>query len=69
MSKHKNKSDYNTMNVSELKKYLQERGVSMMQTICHLIYDIPINFSLRTLNNFNLSVCADKRKLKCQPFA
>ena len=29
MSKPKNKSDFNAMNVAELKKYLQERGVSV----------------------------------------
>ena len=29
MSKQKNKSDFNAMNVAELKKYLQERGVSV----------------------------------------
>ena len=29
MSKPKNKSDFNAMNVAELKKYLQEQGVSV----------------------------------------
>ena len=29
MAEKKNKSDFNAMNVAELKKYLQERGVSV----------------------------------------
>ena len=31
--KQKNKSDFNAMNVVELKKYLQERGVSVQADI------------------------------------
>ena len=40
MSKQKNKSDFNAMNVAELKKYLQERGVSVSGYLKTLLVEI-----------------------------
>ena len=40
MSKQKNESDFNAMNVAELKKYLQERGVSVSGYLKTLLVEI-----------------------------
>ena len=40
MSKQKNKSDFIAMNVAELKKYLQERGVSVSGYLKILLVEI-----------------------------
>ena len=40
MSKQKNNSDFNAMNVAGLKKYLQERGVSVTGYLKTLLVEI-----------------------------